>query len=368
MTGVFQVSRVLQTVGTSARAEARGSLSVLLMLAAGCATHTPKAEHVYFPARPSPPRVVHLKSFNSLHDLVPVRVGFVDLIRGGAVSPHVGTPAGAAFRAGHLYICDTEVNALHDWDLTTGRARRFGTSGDTVLVKPVAVAIDDAGTAYIADTGRGEVVAFDSTGRSTRHFKAPDSNAYKPVAVAVHGSKLYVADITAHRIDLFSTADGRHLGAFGKVGSGPGEFYYPMGLAVSAKGYVFVSDMMNARVQVFDPQHNPTLSFGRPGNRYGDMGKPKHLGVGPDGTILIADAEFAHVHLFNARGQLLMLVGGPEDKPGGTPMPLGVAVAQTLPETITSMVPDDFRADYYFFVTNSVGTKRISLFAVGSAR
>ena len=141
-----------------------------------------------------------------------------------------------------------------------------------------------------------------------------------------------------------------------------------MGIAVSTKGYVFISDMMNARVQVFDPQHNPMLTFGRPGNRYGDMGKPKHLGIGPDGTILIADAEFAHIHLFNTQGQLLMLVGGPEDVPGGTPMPFGVTIAQTLPETITPLVPDDFRADYYFFITNSIGTKRISLFAVGSTR
>jgi DNA-binding beta-propeller fold protein YncE len=309
-----------------------------------------------------------VKSFNSLHDLVPVRVGFVELIRGGPVSPYVGTPAGIAFRAGHLYICDTEINALHDWDLTAGRAKRLGRSGETPLGKPVAVAVDENGTAYVADTDRAEVVAFDSNGDSTRRFKPPDRDAFKPVAVAVHGPKLYVADIIAHRIDMFSKTDGRYLGTIGKTGSGPGEFYYPMGLAANAKGELFVSDMMNARVQILDAGQNPGMAFGRHGNRYGDMGKPKHLAVGPDGTILIADAEFLHIHLFNAQGQLLMLVGGPEDRPGGTPMPLGVAAVTTLPESITKLVPDDFQADYFFFVTNSIGDKRISLFAVGSSR
>ena len=237
-----------------------------------------------------------------------------------------------------------------------------------MLAKPVAVAVDDAGTAYVADTGRSEVVVFDSAGASTRRVRPPDREHYRPVAVAVHGSTLYVADIAAHKIDMFSTADGRHLGAFGQVGGEPGELYFPAGVATNTNGDVFVSDMMNARVQVFDAAREPTLSFGRPGNRYGDMGKPKHLTVGPDGTVLIADAEFAHIHLFNSRGQLLMLVGSPQDKPGGTPMPLGIAAARTLPEAISSLVPEDFQVDYYFFVSNAIGAKRMSVFAVGSAR
>jgi DNA-binding beta-propeller fold protein YncE len=338
----------------------------LFALTGGCATSTPRAEVVYFPAPPSPPRVVHLKSFNSLHALVPVRAGFVDLVRGGLVSPRVASPMGIAYRAGHLYICDAEANALSDWDLQTGRARRRGTSGDVTLVSPVAVAVDPAGTAYVADTGRGEVVAFASSGGEPRRLKPPDRPAYKPVAVAVHGSTLYVADIASHRIDTFSTGDGKHLAALGKVGTGPGELYYPMGVAISAEGHLFVSDMMNARVQIFDAQHNPLSSFGQHGTRYGDLGKPKQLAVGPDGTIIIADAEFARVHLFNRQGQLLMLIGGPGYKAGGTPMPLGVAVAPELPETVASLVPDDFHADYFFFVTNTVGPNRISLFAVGS--
>ena len=36
-----------------------------------------------------------------------------------------------------------------------------------------------------------------------------------------------------------------------------GEFYYPMGVATNEHGDVLVSDMMNARVQVFDATHNP---------------------------------------------------------------------------------------------------------------
>ncbi|MCH7807921.1 MAG: hypothetical protein IIB60_01745, partial [Planctomycetes bacterium] len=187
----------------AARMVVKLTLVALMTLACGCAGRTPRAEAVYFPTDSNSPRVVHLISFNSLHDVVNRRAGFVEFVRGGPVSPYVATPAGIAYRSGHLYICDTGTGALHDWDLSTGRAKRLGLSGETVLVKPVDVAIDDASVLYVADTGRGEVVAFDATGKATRRLRPPDREEYRPVAVAVHGSTLYVADIAAHRIDRF---------------------------------------------------------------------------------------------------------------------------------------------------------------------
>jgi len=96
------------------------------------------------------------------------------------------------------------------------------------------------------------------------------------------------------------------------------------------------------------------------------MGKPKHVAVGPDGTIFVADAEFARIQMFNAAGQLLMLLGGDGSAPGSTPMPLGVAIADTLPERLASLVPAGFHAQYYLFTTNTVGSRRIGLFAIGS--
>jgi DNA-binding beta-propeller fold protein YncE len=43
--------------------------------------------------------------------------------------------------------------------------------------------------------------------------------------------------------------DGMFLTSFGRLGSGPGEFEYPMAVAVTADGTVFVTDFGNNRVQ-----------------------------------------------------------------------------------------------------------------------
>jgi len=346
-----------------------GLLAVALAIVGGCASPQPKADLAWYPAPPAAAHVVHLLSFNSLHDIVPARVRWVDMFRGAPVSPHVDTPAGVAFGQGRLYICDTQVNAVHAWELATGEARSVGGGGDAPLGEPVDVAVDEQGVIYVADTGRGEVVAFGLDGSVVGKYSPAGGDAdYRPVGLAVGGERLYVADAGSHRVLVFSTIDGRLVGTFGSAGAEPGQFFLPMDVIVDGGGQVFVADMMNSRVQVFDADGRFLRSMGRPGDRYGDLGKPKRVAVAPDGVIFIADPSFAHVHLFNSQGQLLMLLGGPEQKPGGTPMPAGVTIAETLPQRLTALVPETFEADYFLFVTNTIGPKRISLYAVGRQR
>ena len=346
---------------------ARGAVIVAsaILMGAGCASPQITADPVYFPPAPAVAHAVHIKSFNRLHDLIPARPSFVEVLRGESISPEVAKPAGIAYSANHLYICDTDMNVVHDWNLETGAARQLGAGGDVRLSKPVAVAVDDGGAVYVADTGRSEVDAFGGDGRLRFRLKPPGRDKYRPTALAVHNAVLHVADIASQKVDAFATADGRLLGSFGEVGSNLGQFYFPMGLAADGAGRLLLSDMMNSRVQVFDGENHAVLSMGRPGDRYGDMGKPRQLAVGPDGVVFVADPEFGRVHLFDGQGRLLMLLGEDGTRAGATPMPVGVAVATELPESITSLVPTDFHADYYLFVANTIGVRRISLFAIG---
>ena len=50
--------------------------------------------------------------------------------------------------------------------------------------------------------------------------------------------------------------EGRFMSAFGRPGSGEGEFNRPNGLTVDADGDIYVCDWMNDRVQVFDTRGN----------------------------------------------------------------------------------------------------------------
>ncbi len=345
----------------------RCSVIVVTVGPVGCVSSTPQFDAIYFPSPAAPAHAVFLASFDRLADIAPRSRSFVDMVRGGAVSPYIGRPAGIAYRNGLFYVCDGGLNVVHVWDLKTGLAQRFGETGDVILAEPVAVAVDEHGRVYVADASRGEVIEFDASGQVLNRYRVDGDKHYRPVAVAVRSGLLYVADIARHSVDVFALDEGRATGE-GARRSVPGEFHFPMGLALDDAGSLYVADAMNARVHVFDTTLTPVRTFGQPGNRYGDLGKPRHLAIGPDGVVFIADPEFAHVHLFNARGQLLMMLGGREDRPGGTPLPLGVAIARSLPQRLTGMVPSDFRADYFLFVSDGIASKSISLYAIGVGR
>ena len=134
------------------------------------------------------------------------------------------------------------------------------------------------------------------------------------------------------------------------AGTEEGQFLFPIGLARDGAGNVLVSEMLNGRVQVLGADLEPQRTLGQPGDRYGDFGKPKHLAVGPDGVIFVADAAYGHLTLFDGEGRLLMLLGD------GRGMPFGVAAtASEVPVCLAELVPDDFDAHYFLFVSHTTG-------------
>ncbi|MBI1826448.1 MAG: hypothetical protein HY287_01440, partial [Planctomycetes bacterium] len=181
----------------------------------GCTSPKPKSELAYFPAPPTRPHVVHLKSFNSLGDLVPTPATFVDMVRGRPVRPFVETPAGIAYHDGHLYICDVTLRVVHDWNLATGEARRLSTAASRPLVSPIALTVDSNGRVYVGDTGRGEIVTFGANGQSGAAIRPPENEPFRPVALAVRNEELYAADTAGARILVLSTSDGHVIRTIG---------------------------------------------------------------------------------------------------------------------------------------------------------
>lgn len=330
----------------------------------GCTTARPQADIVYFPPPPASARVVHLKSFSSLDQIVERQASFLDALRGAPIGPSVFVPCGIHVHGSTLYICDTALNVVHVWNLETGESRRLGARGAIQLRKPVDVVVAEDGTTYVADTGRGEVAAFSTSGTGQLTFKPDDSESFRPVAVALRGDELFAADVAGHRVEVFDRHDATHLRSIGDSGDSEHALRMPTGVALTTSE-LFVSNFLRGEIIVFDQAGNVSRTIGQLGDRYGDLGKPRHLALGPMNALFIADPEFAHVHIFDTSGALLMLLGGPEDQPGGTPVPVGIAVTQRLPESVEQLVPADFRADYFVFVASSMGRNRIALFAVG---
>jgi len=81
----------------------------------------------------------------------------------------------------------------------------------------------------------------------------------RPLALALDGDDLFVADAQDSAIKVFSR-DGRFRRAFGRKGQGPGELAFPSGVSVAGEGIV-VADKLNSRIQIFDRSGRPRSAF-----------------------------------------------------------------------------------------------------------
>lgn len=78
---------------------------------------------------------------------------------------------------------------------------------------------------------------------------APNGDIF--VADGHSGQNANATPATVARIVKYSK-DGKFIRAWGKWGSGPGEFRTPHGLAFDSRGRLFVADRGNVRLQIFD--------------------------------------------------------------------------------------------------------------------
>lgn len=192
-------------------------------------------------------------------------------------------------------------------------AQEYGYGEDGQANTPYGLAIDDQDRLFIADFDANAVRVFDAQGRQIARFfgekgnQAGQFNGLGRVAVDDQRGLLYVSDESNSRVQQFSlteTATGRleatYRLSFGSYGRAAGQFAYPQDIAIDENsGRVYVADMANRRVQVFDPEGQYLLEFSPPGD-WQVIG----LDVGPDGAIYATDAKNNAILIFEPDGQL----------------------------------------------------------------
>jgi DNA-binding beta-propeller fold protein YncE len=145
-------------------------------------------------------------------------------------------------------------------------------------------------------------------GEDATHFNKPTDVAFAP------NGDVYVSDGYGNSRVVRFSHDGKYLGAWGKKGTGEGEFNLPHAVVVDRRGRVYVADRENARIQVFTPE-------GKFITQWRDTGHPYGLYLTPDERLFVTDGIAHTLSLFDLNGKRLGQYGMPGKGPGEFDLP-----------------------------------------------
>ncbi|MBI4269807.1 MAG: hypothetical protein HY615_05690 [Candidatus Rokubacteria bacterium] len=306
---------------------------------AGCATVPQKPETVrlVWPPLPLTARIEFVRSVVSDEDLgrdTTFSQHLMNFLAGQKPTPNrIVEPMGLAVSddGQRLYVSDFAQLAVFVFDF--GR-KTFTKLGDKApLARPVGLALDAEERLYVVEQEKKGVSVFDRKG--TRVGFITDPSLERPAGIAIDRvrGRIYVADTgrtksTEHTIKVFDTT-GTRIGTIGRrKGDQPGQFLFPTYVTVDQAGNVYVTDTLNSRVQVFDPDGRYVKTFGQRGNAWGMFDKPKGVALDSFGNVYVADSGWSNVQIFNQKGQILLFFGGRGPIPGMLKNPTAVAIDQ----------------------------------------
>jgi DNA-binding beta-propeller fold protein YncE len=131
--------------------------------------------------------------------------------------------------------------------------------GKGMFGNPHGLRIDREGNVWVTDNGDHQVMQFardgkllrtwgvkKQAGEDERTFNKPTDIAFAP------GGAFYVSDGYGNSRVVKFSREGKFVKAWGRRGTGPGEFRLPHAVAADSRGNVYVSDRENNRIQIFD--------------------------------------------------------------------------------------------------------------------
>ena len=197
---------------------------------------------------------------------------------------------------GNVWVFHRKDPAILEFDRSGKFVKSFGAG---MFVQPHGLTVDRDGNIWVTDQsakdGKGEqAIKFSPEGKVLMTLgKAGAAGAGQDtfngpcdVAVATNGD-IFVADghggDTNARVVKFSK-EGKFIKAWGKKGTGPGEFDTLHRLAMDSKGRLFVADRGNNRIQIFDQDGNFIAQWHQ-------FGRPSGIFISKDDTLYSVDSQ-----------------------------------------------------------------------------
>ncbi len=292
------------------------ALAVALAAVASACVGAPPRKDVVWPDPPETARIRFVQSFRTTEDLEESTIArLTRALTGGEKDTFLDQPMGLALSddGERIYISDLRAGRISRVDLRRRKLETFAPG--EIFSMPFNVALDGDENVYISDSGSKRVGVYNRDGEHLRFIGVGDLERPTGLAIDRQRGLLYVSDSSRkesprHRV-LAYTLDGKLVREIGRgKGNADGQFYFPVYLALDARGWLYVGDTMNFRIQVFDPEGRLQRVFGENGDAPGSFSRIKGLDFDGFGNLYVVEAGASVVQMFNPEFQPLMYFGG----------------------------------------------------------
>ncbi|UCB55656.1 MAG: hypothetical protein JSW45_03765 [Thiotrichales bacterium] len=297
-------------------------ITVILILLQGCASTSDKEakglEPLYFPPPPDQARFVFERTVQASSQIEKgsTQDELRSLLTGvSADGKAMSKPFDVSVCKGHIFVSDTVLRSVLVFDVPGKRFFEIGKVKPGLLQKPLGLATDDECNLYVADATSKRILMYDQAGNYLKSLGGQDwFDRLTHVSVDAEGTRVYAVDTGGvgsenHHVLVFDVNTGKHLRNIGKRGTEQGELNLPRDIAVDPRGWLYVVDGGNFRVQVFDSDGEFVRQVGQLGRQYGHFARPKGVALDGDGNIYVSDAAHGNFQIFDGEGQLLLFVG-----------------------------------------------------------
>jgi DNA-binding beta-propeller fold protein YncE len=310
-------------------------LLAVLVLGGSCSEQpgvlfAPPEQPVVWPPPPDAPRIRYVGQLASNEDLKPgrsswERIGqtlFGKPDRHGMSIPFAVCTDGVS----RVFAADKERHVVHVFDLNTRRYAQWTPPDEQPpLQQPVGIAWDPSGRLLVSDSAAAVIHIFDRNGRYQGVIGKGLLQRPCGLRVEAQTSRIFVADSAAHQVVCLSAA-GKEEQRIGRRGVEPGEFNFPIDVALDHKGKLYVADALNFRVQQFAPDRKSIRIIGKHGDQPGSFAQPKCLDVDSEDHVYVIDNRFEAVQIFDSDGRLLLNFGREGHGPGEFWLPTGIFI------------------------------------------
>ena len=199
----------------------------------------------------------------------------------------------------------------------------------TELNHPYGVAVSDDNHVIITKFTDNCVTILDREGKKVKSlgWKGGSGNVKfsSPRGVAITPDKFILVSDN-HRIQKISM-DGYLIASVGEEGSGPLQFNYPDGIAISPiTGQVYIADRNNHRIQVLNPDLTFSHSFGSEGSAIGQFQFPRDIAIDSQGLVYVTDTGNHRIQKFSPDGKFVGQFGAEGSGPGQLNNPVGITI------------------------------------------